>query len=468
MSENRTLQVFKKLSKKELKSFEKFVHSPIYNQHKDVITLFEFLRDNINKEESQWSSELIFEAVFPKEKFEVQKLHYVNSYLLKLIEQFFAWTEWQSEEKEQQSFLLRAYRTRNMNRHFDRVLLKLEGREGKVTLRNRAFFLRRYQRLIEKVKADSGKRSAKTPLQALSDAQDISFIIEKLYNACTMLSHQAVVKKEYNTGLLEPMLEYLKKSPWLEEPAIAIYYYSYQALASKGDSSFFERLKLLLQEGVNSFTSNELKDHYLIAINFCIRQVNQGNQLFLREAFELYKSGLAAEVFYENGELSRWTYNNMVVAGLRLKEFNWVKDFIFDEAERLPAAIREENKNQNLAHYFYEIKDYDQAMQLLIRTDYDNILHNMFGKMLLAKMYYELKEQSALDNLLMSFKAYIQRKKGLGYHKTNYLNFIKYTKRLTTVNFFDKVALEKLKTQMSEEQYLVERKWLLERVGALK
>ena len=32
----------------------------------------------------------------------------------------------------------------------------------------------------------------------------------------------------------------------------------------------------------------------------------------------------------------------------------------------------------------------------------------------------------------------------------------------------DKAALEKLKTQMSDEQYLVERKWLLERVDALK
>ena len=468
MSENRTLQVFKMLSKKELKSFEKFVHSPIYNQHKDVITLFEFLKSNLDKEDVQLNTKVLFTAVFPNEKFEVQKLHYVNSYLLKVIERFFAWTEWQNEEKEQQSYLLRAYRKRNMNRHFDRVLLKLEAREGKQALRNRAFFLTKYQRLIEKVKADSGKRSANIPLQELSDAQDVSFIIEKLYNACTILSHQAVVKKEYDTGLLKPMLVYLENSKWLEEPAIAIYYYSYQALSSEGDSAFFERLKSLLQEGVTSFTSNELKDHYLIAINFCIRQVNQGNHSFLREAFELYRSGLAAEVFYENGELSRWTYNNIVVAGLRLKEFDWVKDFIFNEADRLPASSREDDKNHNLAYYYYEVKDYDQAMQLLVRVEFDNVLHNMFGKMLLAKMYYELKETSALDNLLLSFKTYIQRKKGLGYHKTNYLNFIKYTKRLTTINFYDKAALDKLRQKIEEEPYLVVRDWLLERVDLLK
>lgn len=468
MSENRTLQVFKMLSKKELKSFEKFVHSPIYNQHKDVITLFEFLKDNINKEEAQLNSEVLFEAVFPKEKFEVQKLHYVNSYLLKVIEQFFAWTEWQSEEKDNQLHLLRAYRKRGLHQHFDRIFLKLEKSQKKTVFRNRSFHLVEYQRYIEKVKADSFKRSGNIPLQELSDAQDISFIVEKLYNACTMLSLQAVVKKEYETGLLQPLLKFLENSRWLDEPSVAIYYYSYKALSAKDDSSPFEKLKDLLQNEVGSFTPAELRGHYLIAINFCIRQVNQGNRTFLREAFELYKSGLVAAVFYENGQLSRWTYKNIVVAGLQSKEYDWVKDFIYEYAERLPEKIREGNKNHNLAHYYYEVKDYDRAMQLLVMTEFDNILHNMFGKMLLAKMYYELKEQSALDNLLMSFKAYIQRKKGLGYHKTNYLNFIKYTKRLTTVNFFDKAALEKLKTQMSEEQYLVERKWLIERVEALK
>ena len=106
-------------------------------------------------------------------------------------------------------------------------------------------------------------------------------------------------------------------------------------------------------------------------------------------------------------------------------------------------------------------------MQLLVRTEFDNVLHNMFGKMLLAKMYYELKEQNALDNLLLSFKVYIHRHKELGYHKTNYLNFIKYTKHLIKVNFYDKTALDRLTNRIKKEQYLVERKWLLERVDLL-
>jgi len=282
------------------------------------------------------------------------------------------------------------------------------------------------------------------------------------------LSLQAFVKKDYETGLLQPILKFLENSQWLKEPAVAIYYYSYKALLDKDDVASFEKLRDLLQNEMGSFSPAELRDHYLIAINFCITRVNQGNRAFLRQAFELYKSGLVAEVFYENGQLSRWTYKNIVVAGLQSKEFDWVKDFIFEYAERLPKKIREGNKNHNLAHYYYEVKDYDRAMQLLVMTEFDNVLHNMFGKMLLAKMYYELKEQSALDNLLMSFKAYIQRKKGLGYHKNNYLNFIKYTKRLTSINFYDKAALEKLKTKIKEEQYLVERNWLLERVEKLK
>ena len=462
MSENRTLQLFRALSKKELKLFDKFVRSPIYNQHQDVIALFEYLKEN-----DSLNSEELFKSLFPKEKFEIQKIHHLNSYLLKVLEQFFAWIEWQEEENEGQIHLLRAYRKRQLPKHFDRVFSKLEKKQDRTVSRNRTFHFTEYRRFIERVKADSGKRLANTPLQKLSDAQDLSFIIEKLYNACTMVSHQAVVKKEYDTGLLEPLLQYLEKSEWMKEPAVSIYYYSYKALSANDDIASFNELKSLLQNYVGSFLPSELRDHYLIAINFCSRQINKGNKEFLREAFDFYKLGLKAEVFFENGQLSRLTYKNIVVVGLQLKEYEWVHDFIIEYAERLPEKIREGNKNHNLAHYYFEIKDYDQAMQLLVRTEFDNVLHNMFGKMLLAKMYFELKEQSALDNLLLSFKVYIHRHKELGYHKTHYLNFIKYTKRLTTVNFYDKAALGKLMERIKNEQYLVERKWLSEQVELL-
>lgn len=468
MTDSRIIQILKTLDKKELKLLEKFVRSPIYNQHKDVITLFDFLKSQLKKGNDSPSAEATFRAIFRKEKYEVQKLHYVNSYLTKLLEKFFSWYEWQEEENHSNLYLLRAYRRRRQDQHFERVFSKQEKDQSKETLRNRAYHLAKYRRYVEKVLVDSGRRSSQIPLQELSDAQDISFIIEKLYNACTIVSHQAVVKKEYDTGLLTPLLRHIETSNLLEIPAIAIYYYSFKALSSVDNTEAFQKLKKLLMQNQAAFTPTELRDQYVIANNFCIRQINEGKREYYREAFDLYKSGLEAEVFLNNGILSRWTYNNIAVIGLKLKEYVWVKGFITTFAEKLPEDIREGSRNLNMAYFYYETHDFEQAMQLLLQTEHDDVLHNMFGKMLLAKMYYEQSEFGVLDNLLLSFKAYITRKKGLGYHKINYLNFIKYTKKLMTVNFYDKEALEKFSAQIKDEQYLVERQWLLDRIGKLK
>lgn len=468
MANNKVLRIFKKLSKKEIKLLNKFVRSPIYNQHKDVVLLFDFFRKKIESSSEEPSSEVIFEAVYPNKPYEAQQLHYVNSYLLKVIEQFLAWHEWQEDDEAPKRYLLRAYRKKRLDAQFERTFSKLQKGQENQAFRNRDFYLSEYQLLSEKVMADAGKRSANLPLQELSNAQDLSYIVEKLYNACTILTHQAVVKKEYETGLLQPMLDYLHESDLLKVPAVAIYYYSYRMLSSARDKDDFRELKLLLKSSKNAFLPSELRDHYIIAINYCARQINKGDREFLREAFELYQNGLEAEVFLENGWLSRWTYKNIVVSGLQLKEFDWVKGFINDYAEKLPIKIREGNRNLNLAYYYYETKDFDQAMVLLNQTDNDDVLHNLFSKMLLVKMFYEQSSTGALDNLLLSFKAYIMRKKGLGYHKTNYLNFIRYTKRLMKVNFYDKEALEKLSLKITEERYLVERGWLLEQIKILK
>jgi len=451
-----------------MKLLDKFVRSPIYNQHKNVIVLFDFFKKQFDNGNFESTPEVVFEAVFPGQKYKAQELHYVNSYLLKVVEQFLAWYEWQENSNEPMLYLLRAYRKKRLDDQFERTFLKFEKEQEKLTLRNRAFYHADYQRFIEKVKVDSIRRSSNIPLQSLTDTQDVSFIIEKLYNACTMISHQAVVKTDYDTGLLKPLLKYLENSQWLEVPAVAVYYYSYKALSSSENTFYFKKLKALLPQLAGKFTADELKDHYLVAINFCIRQVNEGNRDFLRELFELYQIGLVAEVFYEAGLLSRWTYNNMVLCGLQLKEYDWVKNFIEKYTEKLPGKIREGNRNLNLAHYYYEIKDFDQAMNYLNQTQHDDVLHNLLSKSLLARMYFEMGETSALNNLLLSFKAYIQRKKGLGYHKTTYLNFIRYTKKMMRVNFYDKGAVEKLKSQIENEKHLMDRRWFLERVEKMR
>ncbi|MCB0662510.1 MAG: hypothetical protein KDC24_07210, partial [Saprospiraceae bacterium] len=192
MAANKVVLVLQTMDKKDLKMMEKFVRSPIYNQHQDVINLFDYLKNALHEGNGSLSNEAIFAHLFPGVPFEIQKLHYVNSYLLKTIEAYFAWKEWQDDEMEESLYLLRAYRNRKIYDQFERTYKLLEKKLEKHPYRNLQHHSLEYKLRIEQIKAEANRRSADMHLQELSDAQDTWFAVEKLYNASTMISHQAV------------------------------------------------------------------------------------------------------------------------------------------------------------------------------------------------------------------------------------------------------------------------------------
>ncbi|MEO0777604.1 MAG: hypothetical protein AAF146_13645, partial [Bacteroidota bacterium] len=54
-----------------------------------------------------------------------------------------------------------------------------------------------------------------------------------------------------------------------------------------------------------------------------------------------------------------------------------------------------------------------------------------------------------------------QRKKVIGYHKSNYKNIIRYTRKLLKVNPYNKTALQRLGGEIEAANPLTEREWLL-------
>jgi hypothetical protein len=147
------------------------------------------------------------------------------------------------------------------------------------------------------------------------------------------------------------------------------------------------------------------------------------------------------------------------MSGLKLGEFSWVNSFIFNYKQALPEKLQDGFFNYNLARYYYEIKNYDEAMPLLLQMDYEDVLLTCLGKILLIKMYYEQVEIDSLNSLLASFRTYVNRKKMLGYHKESTLNFIYFTSKLLQGKPNGNFAM--LNKEIAETKVVAEKEWLL-------
>ena len=94
-------------------------------------------------------------------------------------------------------------------------------------------------------------------------------------------------------------------------------------------------------------------------------------------------------------------------------------------------------------------------------VDFKDHLFNLAAKVIQMKIYFESEELDILDSHLDAMQMYILRKKVIGYHKTNYKNIIKMTRKLLKIKPGDFSAKNILKDEINNAEILTEKKWLL-------
>ncbi len=459
------LQTF---NKEEWHWLSKFADSPIFNRHSDVRQLLEFLRKKINTDTPEkTAAEQAEVQLFSNDK---AKLHHVSNYLLLCVEQFLAWREYEKDESVHPYFLLKSYQSHGLESSFKGTMDKFKKKRQLQPHRSPHFYRMDYLLQYEDYQYHLRQgRAAPFNLQELSAVHDIGFIAEKLKIACILASHQRVAAMEYDTGLLQFVLDFVEKHPHLLEiPPIGVYFHGYKTAVEPDNEIHYQSLRSRFIDNTRCFSVIELNDIYLLLVNYCIRRHNLGNKNFSLEAFNWYKAGFDAKVFVQNGRLPRFTYSNTVALGLAVDESDWVIDFIEEHKQFLQNTHRDGVYSFNLARYYFYKKDYKKALPLLLTGEHDDPLHVIVAKNLLMKVFYETKEITALYNHLDSFSAWLKRKKNLGYQRDNSLNIIKVLQKLLSLQPSDKKGKESIHSDIEKTKPLSERDWLLEQLEKIK
>jgi hypothetical protein len=469
MIKSKLIQLYTCLDSTELEAFHKWLKSPLHNSDTDLSKLFVYIGSRRVLSKTSIDKNRVFKHLFPKESYKDLKLRRLMSKGIKNLENFVHF--WMSKKNtiEQQKNIAIFLRTRNRPN-----LAQQQGIKGKKELalqvdKTHSYYYKHYQLEQEQFEqAASQSRMRATNLQAIVDNFSIAFIIENLRYACTAISHKNLYATNYSIPLLDEILVLANQTPYLNIPAIQLYYQAYMALTIPKDNSYFELLKRNLLRHESLLPTKERKDLYTLAINYCIRRINSDeSQRFIREVFELYQQGLKNKALLDNGVLSRFTYKNIASAGLRLQEYEWIASYISSYAIYVEADYRDSYQHYNTSKLYFAKGDYDQAMQRLIQVEYDDLFLNLDAKTMLMKIYYETQSYDALDAFFHSFTIYLQRKEIMGYHRENYLNIIRLTKKLLELPPRNPRARQQLQNSIDSLQPLTERAWLLEQLSGI-
>ncbi len=469
MENTRLVALLQTFDRKEQRELRKFVASPYFNQRQDVVDLCELLIKCLNEKLPITGKEELFHQLYgPDEAFDDHKVRMAMSFLMKLAEQYLLQREFFSDEIGAKTRLAAIYRQRSLPRHFERTMREVQEVHQQQQYRNADFHTREQRMLTEQFRFNlAQRRTVDHNLQAITDHLDLAYFAQKLRQACTLLSHQAVYKKEYDFGLLDAVLKQVEAQNLFAHTAISVYYYCYKAFVQPDETTHFIQLKNLLVSDGDKFPPDEIADLYLLAINYCIGQYNKGRQSFLADEFDLYKISLERGYLLNNGSISKFTYRNAATVGMALKEFDWVERFLHGFKGKLEKSQQESMFAFNLARLEFERRNFGKALQLLQKTTSNDILFDLASRALILKIFYETEALDALESHLDAMQRFIRRKDVISYHGEHYLNLVQFTWRLMEAQW-DKKALEELKLEIEKTRAVAERNWLLGEVAVLQ
>lgn len=461
MRQSPVVQTLAALSIRERQELGRWVQSPAFNRRPEVERLFHWIATNLNAgpDGGVWAKTEARRQL----ALDDPGLRYAMSFLFQVVKQYMAWREWSSEPESTGLHLCRALRKKGLAQVFVKEF-KPFGEMPAGPLQHAGIYLQRYQIHFEHWEAQhrTGLTDA-TPLRAADAAFGNFVAITALRHGCAALDKPGLPAPEQLAWLPETLAA-VGSGRFAGVPAVQVYYHCFKIMQNGEDLHFYQ-LKHLLAAHDGLLPQQELRDVYLVGINFCIKQLNAGARGYIREALDLYRVGLERHVIPDNGVLSKATYQNILLLALALEEWDWARDFLETCRSMLPSGERHNTYHFNLALYYFRKKAYREAQEILRRVEFRDVFHNLDARRMLVRIYYDTGAHAALDSLLHSFRIYLQRHRNIGYHRELNVNFVRYAQRLLRLEPGDSEARAGLQQRMAAERYLAEREWLMEQAN---
>ncbi len=473
MREGKLYQAIIHLNGHELNRLHRFVASPFFNQNEPIIKLFEWIKKDLKQGGIKPISDAdLWTICFgPKQVFSPSRYRKLQSDLLKTVQDYYAQEAFEANPIHKAKYLLETIYDRSLEKLQAGALKTAQRLVEEQELKPASFYYYQYEleQSIYDLSRIQLERSTKSNIESIARNLDRFYLAEKLRYYCTVLNHQHVAALDYNMLFIDEIIKHVESHDYSDVPPIVIYYQILLTYKEPDNKVHYEHLRALIDQHIQLFPETEAKEILDAALNYSTKKINAGQMEYMREMFELYVKSLENGVLLVRGNISPWSFKNIVTAGLRLNEFDWIENFIQEYSKHLDIRFRQNAITFNLAQLYFYKKEYEKVISQLSQVEYDDMTYNLNSKTLLMASYYELDEIEALHSLLDTFRVYLNRNKELpATRRKHYLNTISIVRKLSKVSSGDIKQIDKLTKELESTQGVVSKNWIFEKLTALR
>ncbi|MEM7040021.1 MAG: hypothetical protein AAF570_23815, partial [Bacteroidota bacterium] len=259
-----------------------------------------------------------------------------------------------------------------------------------------------------------------------------------------------------------------------------LFYLTLSLQLGKNTTGGFSELLQLLREQRPYLADAIGNSVYGYLLNHCIRQINQGNEVFLQHTHDLYNELLAKGALFIDGKLPPGQFKNMIALGCRLQHLEWVEQFIVQYLPLLSDAHEGLAEQFNRAVLYFHQGKFAAAIERfkhIIRQGTHDPFYGLDARIYLWKSYFEhmdhLRPEDVDDmhRLYDSFRLYIDRNKKISpLHRLQYRNFVRLFKRFVLILETEhspsySSALSAFQTELLSTQDVANKTWFAQKVA---
>jgi hypothetical protein len=471
MLAGKLIQLLQSLSKKELKDFQHFVASDYHNANDQLQRFLSF----ICKYEGDFGNpklakEVFFKKHYPNEIFDEQKFRYLQSDLTQLLEEFLSYAEFRKDRFQQQLYLTQSLQRRNAPKFFLQELQELDKLNENAAFRDSDYYLKLHKisEIRYEYSSENRNRAFDNSLQELIDNLEITYLARGFRYYCEMINRRNILSVDYNLSFFDELVKQLGKGTFDDIPAIYIYRLIHCTLTEPENVEHYHQLLAALAKYEHLFSRNEARGMYVFAQNFCIRRINSGDKDALEMIFFLYREMVEKQLIFEGNFVSQPDFKNIVTTGLRLGNNDWVNDFIEQFYPKLNPLFAQNAYTYSLAWVHFSRNEYDKALRMLLKVEFNDVYYHLDSKSLLMKVYFELDEYDAFSSLVDAFKIYLRRNQTISdAQKKTYHNFILLINKLMKFKLNRSSPSKSFMDELEQLRPAADIPWLRERAALL-
>jgi len=466
MFKSKIFDVLQCFPKEDLKKFGEYLNSPLFNKRKVISDLFRSYKYfHPEYEDKNLTKEKIFAKIFPGKKFNDENFRNLNSILLKYAEEYLAYTNYSRDPLTIKKHLLSEISHRKILTVFEKNFEESKRLLESTGQRDLNYFYNEYELFLNKDIYNSMKsKFLKEDIMKAEKSLVIFFVMKILeienyilYGSRILnMDKSLYLKNTFSDDLMKNIPEEIK-----ELPQIRIYYNALK-LEQTDNIKYYNALKKLIGKYGDLINREKHYNKYLEMIDFIKRTRGTKDMKSVSEIFQLRKEIIEKNLLMEN-TITNMFFLNIVKSGSRLKEFEWIKNFISEYRLLLIPKYRDITTELSLALFHFEKKEFNESLSHAAQVKYEDNFYNLEVKNLTTKIYYETGNIESLVNFISSYRMYLSKnrslnKKDLTSHNT-FLNYLDKLIRIKENKKFHK--LDDLEDEISKASFVSDY-WMLE------